>query len=101
MADKPRGSELLKRRYTDEDLTALVEAAQAVEGVDLVEFFPLGIPGPDGGWGVWHVGRERISDLIAALIAQRHVPHFEVFPKGIPVVDAFEVRFRAGSQQAH
>lgn len=93
---KARGSDLLKNRYTEKDLSALLEST-AIEGVTLVDFFPKGIPNPDGGWGVYWVGHDRILDLLQALLAQPQIPHFKVFPKGVPVVDNFEVVVRGGS----
>ena len=39
----PRGSDLLKHRYTERDLEELLQAS-AIDGVELVDFFPKGIP---------------------------------------------------------
>ena len=91
-----RGSDLLKNRFTERDLEELIEAS-AIDGVKLVEFFPKGIPVPDGGRGVWHVPRERIADLLANLLRVREVPNVRIFPKGIPFPDMFEVVAEAGS----
>ena len=46
----PRGSDLLKHRYTERDLEELLQAS-AIDGVKLVDFFPKGIPASDSGWG--------------------------------------------------
>ncbi len=80
MPPKGRGSELLKRRYTEEDLMALL-AATALDGVTLVDFFPKGIPAPDGGWGVWRVGQDQLLDLLRSILKQVQIPHLRVFPK--------------------
>ena len=57
MAEKIRGSELLKQRYTGKDLEHLLSVSEQVSGVELVQFFPIGIPidpdGPDGASGHW------------------------------------------------
>lgn len=91
-----RGSDLLKHRYTERDLGELLEAT-AIDGVQLVDFFPKGIPAPDGGWGVWHVPRDRVADLLANLLNVKAVPNIKVFPIGIPFPDMFEVVAHAGS----
>ncbi|WP_432837810.1 hypothetical protein [Dactylosporangium sp. CA-092794] len=96
MAEKVRGSELLKHRYTERDLEELITLGHQ-DGIDLVDFFPLGIPNPDGGWGVWRVRPEVLGGLIDRLIQLERVPNFKVFPKGIPSLDAFDVVFEAGS----
>jgi hypothetical protein len=92
---KMRGSELLKRRLSEKDLAELIDIEQ--DGVELRAAFPLGIPVPDGVWGVWRVRVESINELIAKLLDLRHPPKFWVFPNGIPVVDELEVTFELGS----
>jgi hypothetical protein len=77
----PRGSDLLKHRYTERDLEELLEAS-AIDGVKVVDFFPKGIPAPDGGWGVWHVPNDRVADLLANLLKLKAVPNIRLFPKG-------------------
>lgn len=71
------------------------------DGIDLVDFFPIGIPAPDGSWGVWHVKRNNLSALLERLTKLEHIPVFKVFPKGIPVPDMFEVVFEAGFQRRY
>ena len=97
---KSRGSDLMKNQYTQHDLEKLL-AAGDVEGVSLVDFFPTGIPAPDGSWGVWHVKRDNLAALLDRLTRLEHVPAFKVFPKGIPAADLFEVVFEAGSQRRY
>jgi hypothetical protein len=92
---KSRGSDLLKQRWTEKDLMALANIKS--EGTELLEFFPKGIPAPDGGWGVWRVTPQTLSDLIQQILKNRVVPGIHIFPKGIPVPDWFEVVFEAGS----
>jgi len=93
---KPRGSARLQKRITKADLEKILRVAQ-VDGVDLVEFFPLGIPAPDGGWGTWHASPSAVLTLIDRLL-RGHVPAVvKVFPLGIPSPDVFKVVFEAGS----
>ncbi len=100
MAEKVRGSELLKHRYSGKDLEELLEVGDRLDNVDLVQFFPIGVPvDPDGGTGTWKVGVDNLQDLINALLQQRHIPHIVINPIGVPV-DQFLVGFRAGSAQA-
>jgi hypothetical protein len=91
-----RGSAQLAGRVKRADLTRLLKSAQ-LEGVKLVEFFPIGIPAPDGGWGVWHVRPGRVGALLEAILKNRVTPGVTVFPKGIPRPDLFEVTFEVGS----
>lgn len=93
--ERIRGSEVLKQRWTEDDLTRMLE--QPHDGVELVEFFPKGIPAPDGGWGTWRVKPEALTKLIETLVKERKVPGIRIFPKGIPRPDVFEVMFEAGS----
>lgn len=90
-----RGSELLKQRWSEADLIKVVDLEHA--GVELVEFFPKGIPAPDGGWGTWHVQPAVLPHLLETLIKNGLVPGIRIFPKGIPYPDVFEVMFEAGS----
>lgn len=100
MADKVRGSEILKQRYTTKDLEELLAVTDRVDDVELVQFFPIGIPvDPDGATGNWSVGIDNLQSLINALLQQRHIPHIVINPIGVPV-DRFLVGFRAGSAQA-
>lgn len=100
MTEKLRGSELLKQRYTAKDLEELLAVGDQLEDVELVQFFPIGIPvDPDGGSGSWTVGIQNLQSLINALLGQRHIPHIVINPIGVPV-DRFLVGFKAGSAQA-
>jgi hypothetical protein len=96
-AKKLRGSELLARKWTERDLTSLVDLEH--DGVSLVEFFPKGIPAPDGGWGTWHVKSDSLLKFLEKLLRHEKIPGIRIFPKGIPVVDQFDVNFTAGSAQ--
>jgi hypothetical protein len=95
---KTRGSDLLADTWTEQDLERLV-AADA-DGVKLVEYFPKGIPAPDGGWGTYHVKPDALAALIQSLTQHNNVPGIWIFPKGIPRPDLFEVGFAAGSARA-
>ena len=96
---KARGSAQLSNRVRKADLDRLLKSAQ-MEGVKLVEFFPVGIPWPDGGWGVWHVRPGKVGTLMEAVLKGRLAPGVRVFPKGIPWPEVFEVAFEIGSARA-
>jgi hypothetical protein len=96
---KSRGSGRLPGRVKRADIARLLKAAQ-MDGVKLVEFFPLGIPGPDGGWGVWHVRPDRVASLIERILKDRLTPGVKIFPKGIPWPEVFEVKFEVGSARS-
>ena len=71
MADKVRGSELLKHRYSARDLEELLAVSNRLEEVELVQFFPIGVPSdPDGGTGNWTVGIGSLQNLINELLQQ-------------------------------
>ncbi len=93
---KARGSARLPARVRKADIDRLLKSAQ-MDGVKLVEYFPIGIPAPDGGWGVWHVRPGRVGTLIEAILKNRLIPGVKVFPKGIPWPKIFEVTFEVGS----
>jgi hypothetical protein len=93
--DSPRGSTLLKQRYGEAELKELIEVGE--RHAKLVDFFPIGIPAPDGGWGVWRVKPEIAHDLIRDLLKLHQVPGLRIFPKGIPFPEEFEVIFEAGA----
>jgi hypothetical protein len=98
MADskKPRGSELLARRWSKQDLTKLLDIEH--DGVSLVEFFPKGIPDPDGGWGTWHVRSDALVKFLEKLYGHGGViPSVWVFPIGLGPPEGFNVGFQAGS----
>jgi hypothetical protein len=94
--DSARGSDRLKHRYGAAELEQLLEVGDRVEA-RLVDFFPIGIPDPDGGWGVWNVHPDRIGSLLEALLQHTSVPGLKIFPRGIPSPDVLEVVFEAGS----
>src|SRR6266700_6827777 len=93
---KTRGSTQLPGRVRRADIDRLLRSAQ-MEGVKLVEYFPLGIPAPDGGWGVWHVRPGKVGTLIETILKDRLSPGVKIFPKGIPWPEIFEVSFEVGT----
>jgi hypothetical protein len=97
MTTKPRGSDLLAAKWTEADLTQLIEMQH--EGVSLVKFFPKGIPPViDGGSGTWQVQPAAIGSFVEQLVKLKKGPGgIWIFPNGIPVVTTFEVGFKAGS----
>jgi hypothetical protein len=94
---KPRGSELLASKWTESDLTKLIELDH--EGVSLVKFFPKGIPPVvDGGSGTWQVKPEALGSFVSLLAKLQKAPGgIWIFPNGLPQVTSFEVGFQAGS----
>jgi len=100
MSETTRGSEFLRRRYTEKDLEALLVATEGTD-VTLADFFPIGIPAPDGGWGVWKVKPGALAQLLERLLKLEKVPNIKVFPRGIPRPDVFEVHLEAGSRRTH
>lgn len=91
-----RGSTRLQGRVTKADIDRLLKSAQ-IEGVRLVEYFPKGIPAPDGSWGVWHVRPGRLGALLDTIFKNRVSPGVVIFPKGIPWPEIFEVTFELGT----
>ena len=94
-AKKPRGSELLAHKWSEQDIVKLADIEH--DGVSLVEFFPKGLPHPDGGWGTWHVQPKALSKFLESLLNKDKVPGVYIFPKGLPPDMFFEVGFQAGS----
>jgi hypothetical protein len=100
VARKIRGSELLARKWTESDLIKLIDIEH--DGVSLVEFFPKGVPVPDGGWGTWNVPASALTGFLQSVLKGQNVPNLQLFPRGIPpVVDHFDVTFSAGSAVEH
>ena len=91
-----RGSAQLAGRASKAQIDRFLRTAE-MDGVKLVEFFPVGIPVPDGGWGVWHVRPGRVGTLIEAILKDRLAPGVKIFPKGIPWPEIFEVTFEVGA----
>jgi hypothetical protein len=94
-----RGSELLTARYSEGDLEELLAAAEHT-GIQLVDFFPIGVPAFDGGSGTWTVTPEQLPILIQRLTEVARPPRMKVFPKGLPAIDGYDVIFEVGSQRS-
>jgi hypothetical protein len=75
-------------RLSEDSLKHLV-ALTDLEGVDLIDWQTKGIPAPDGSWGVWRVHPDFVAE-VAKLLAELRQYHWW-FPRGIPVIDHFEV----------
>jgi hypothetical protein len=75
-------------RLSEENLKHLV-ALTDLEGVDLIDWQTKGIPAPDGSWGVWRVQPDFVAEVAKLLAELRHYHWW--FPRGIPVIDHFEV----------
>ena len=97
--EKPRGSEFLTKRYSEEDVQHLLAVGENV-GVQLVDFFPFGVPAFDGASGTWRVNMEQIQQLLTAIWQQRTPPQVIVNPFGVVAVEGFDVTFKAGSQRS-
>jgi hypothetical protein len=94
-----RGSQFLTARYSEGDLEELLAAGEHV-GVQLVDFFPIGVPAFEGGSGTWTVTPEQLPALIQALTRVGRPPHMIVIPKGLPAVDSYDVVFEAGTRRS-
>ena len=57
--EHPRGSQFLTARYSEGDLEELLAAGEHA-GVQLVDFFPIGVPAFEGGSGTWRVTPEQL-----------------------------------------
>ena len=80
--------------FTSDDLKQLTSAIQAYGG-KIVEYFPCGIPAPDGVWGTVTIRPEAAGDLIQALIKlDKFRLRLDLFPYGIPYPDVVNVEFR-------
>jgi hypothetical protein len=93
-----------RRGMSRDDLDELLAIARSADG-RVTGAFPLGIPAPDGTWGVpsyWgrihihfpHARGVDLSDLIAHTIDRGHV--IKVFPYGVPVIDEIRAVVEAG-----
>jgi hypothetical protein len=75
-------------------LERLLDLAE-LEEVDLVEWFPRGIPAIDYVGGAFRVTRGQIPSLIGKILELEDLRlHVEVFPYGIPNPEGFMVNFR-------
>jgi hypothetical protein len=93
-----RGSDLLRARYTEDDLNELLVAAEG-SGAQLVNLFPIGLPAFDGASGTWKITPEQLPGLFEALVRLKVIPHVRVIPNGLPAVDAIDVSFQVGSRR--
>jgi hypothetical protein len=96
-----RGSARLGMKINKADLDKLQKVGAGMSGVNLVDWGTVGQPGPDGGWGVWRVKPEALESLISQLVkGHRTIPGLRIFPRGIPVLDHFDVIAEIGPQRA-
>ncbi len=98
MSEVARGSDLLRARYTEDDLNELLLAAES-SGAQLLNFFPYGVPAFDGASGTWTITPQQLPGLIEALVGIKVIPQVRVIPKGLPAVDAIDVSFQVGSRR--
>jgi len=75
-------------RLDEASLKRLV-ALTDLDGVELVDWQTKGIPAPDGSWGVWRVDPKVAGDVATILAGLKHYHWW--FPRGIPVIDHFDV----------
>ncbi len=90
-----RGSEkmLTGRTLEKHHLQRLLELAET-EGIELVEWFPRGIPVVDTVGGSFRVTRSQAANLLGRLIELEALRlRFDVFPYGIPNPEGFLVNF--------
>ena len=77
----PRGSDLLKHRYTEPDLEEGCRPVQSTVSnwsTSSRRAFRLRI----AAGGVWHVLNDRVADLLANLLKLKAAPNIRLFPKG-------------------
>lgn len=92
-----------RRGLSRDDLDELIKLTRSAEG-RITDAFPLGIPAPDGSWGVptyWgkiHVRFPRggidISSLIDYTIDRGHI--VKIFPYGVVAIDEVVAVIEAG-----
>jgi hypothetical protein len=99
VSEVTRGSDLLRARYTEDDLNELLLAAEN-SGAHLLNFFPYGVPAFDGASGTWTITPQQLAGLIEAIVAVRAMPQLRIITKGLPAVEAIEVSFEAGSRRS-
>jgi len=80
--------------FTSDELKQLTSAIQSYGG-RLLDYFPCGIPSPDGVWGTASIRPDAAGAMIQALIKlDRFRLRLDVFPYGIPYPDIINVQFR-------
>jgi hypothetical protein len=97
--EKPRGSEFLAKRYSEEDLQQLLAVGESA-GVQLVDFFPYGVPAFDGASGTWRVTPDQIQQLLTAIVQLPTPPQVVVNSFGVVATEGYDVSFKAGSQRS-
>jgi hypothetical protein len=95
--EQERGStKLLKERTLNvEELERIVKISRA-EGVELIDYFPLGQPAPDAVVGTIKVAPDAVGGIIQQLLDLDRVRlRLDVFPYGIPTLDGVLIGFES------
>jgi hypothetical protein len=93
--EQERGStKLLKERTLNmEELQRVIKISQQ-EGVELIDWFPLGQPAPDAIVGKLIVTPDAVGGVIQQLLDLDRVRlKLDVFPYGIPTLDGVLIGF--------
>lgn len=93
----PRGSDLLKSQYTEDAFQQLVDVIVKL-GLTWQYLSGIGLPPViDGVWGTVQVTQQQLAVLIQEATQLPVVPTLTITPRGVPAVEAYEVRFQLGS----
>ncbi len=94
MAERGSMKLLSGKSHDARDLERLVKLAELDE-VELVEWFPRGIPAIDYVGGTFRTGRGQVAGLIGKILELQGLRlRIDAFPIGIPNPDSFIVNFR-------
>ena len=82
------------RTFDDSDLKRLI-AALDMDGIEIVDYFPQGIPAPHVLQGRLRVSSHALHSLIEQINSSESVywKMLEAFPNGIPFPDVWQVAF--------
>src|SRR5438552_18778604 len=91
-----RGSEkMLKGRFLEAAALEKLLKLSDAEGVDLVDWFPRGIPNPDALAGAFLVKRKSVPSLVQEILNLKGLSlRLDIFPYGIPNPEGVFVNFR-------
>lgn len=95
MDERQSAAEFLRKSFErptvrlDESTLERLVALSELDGVDLAWWQTKGIPVPDVSWGVWKV-QPRLAPEVFKILQGLGYYHWW-FPRGIPVIDLYEV----------
>jgi hypothetical protein len=86
---------MLKGRVLESEALARLLKLSEAEGVDLVDWFPRGIPNPDALAGSFLVKRQSVPSLVQEILNLQGLRlRLDIFPYGIPNPEGVFVNFR-------